>query len=256
MKPVKIIDYSLVVISMCYSSYVMFLFLSEHTSFLPSLLISVFIVFLSHHYTYQSIIYYKATKSLNQYIILSLSLTAFVFYSEWNGQFVHAKESIGIASTVEIETQIKNIEATIQRSSNHTIKGKTNWALYQTFLDSQKQLKTAEQKREQLLIQQQEDLTEANILANQFRCFSVILFLLAFLASSIETKSRKSINVENENQLLTLNEVDKKKSKIIELIKEGEISNIKMLVDYFNLPEEEAFFLLQNFKPSQQKIGF
>lgn len=248
MKPLKLIDYSLVVVSMMYSSYVTFWFVKEYFNNTPiALLISIFIVFLSHHYTFQTITFYQSHKSINQYAILAVLLTSMIFYAEWNGQLLHAKDQIGLKTTATIDDQIAQVQEMIFENAKHTVKGKTNWAKYQTFLDAQKNLKQLEERRVLLLNEIATQESEAEQTANSFRAFSVLLFVLAFLASSVQFKS---------NELQTAHEViDQKTQKIIGLIKKGEIKNAEMLVNYFNLTKEEALFLLQKHSPSQQ-IGF
>ncbi|MBB6463512.1 hypothetical protein [Flammeovirga kamogawensis] len=248
MKPVKIIDYSLIVVSMLYSTYVTFLFFSVHTSLILASFISVFIVFLAHHYTYQLIEYFKKTGRINQYIILAVTLISIVFYAEWNGQLVHAKNISGIPTTEILDKQINTVQETINLSAKHTINGKTNWAKYQTFLDSQKQLKRLEGKRSDLLLVINTKTREAEITANSFRLFSLILFLLAFVATSIN----HSYTSTPDN---FLDKVDEKRNKIISLIRDGEVNNVKMLVDYFNIPPDEAYVLFQKFNPDKS-IGF
>ncbi|AZQ63904.1 hypothetical protein EI427_17235 [Flammeovirga pectinis] len=248
MKPLKIIDYSLIAVSMLYSTYVTFLFFSLHSSLLLAGCISIFIVFLAHHYTYQLIEYFKKTGRINQYIVLSITLISIVFYAEWNGQLVHAKNISGIPTTEVLDKQINSVQETINLSAKHTNKGKTNWAKYQTFLDSQKQLKALEVKRNQLLLAIETKTKEAEITANSFRLFSLILFLLAFVATSVNHAS----GLAKEH---LLEKVDDKRNKIISLIRDGEVNNVKMLVDYFNIPPDEAFLLYQKFSPDKS-IGF
>ncbi|KXX66768.1 hypothetical protein AVL50_30005 [Flammeovirga sp. SJP92] len=233
---------------MLYSSYVTFWFTKEYFHNTPlALSISIFIVFLAHHYTLQTISYYQVHKSINQYAILAALLTSMIFYAEWNGQLLHAKEQVGIKTTVSIDDQIRQVQEMILENSKHTVKGKTNWAKYQTFLEAQKNLKLLEERRELLLEEIAVQKSEAEQTANSFRAFSVLLFVLAFLASSVQFRGYE---VQAVHEV-----IDQKTQKIIGLIKKGEIKNAEMLVNYFNLTKEEALFLLQKHSPSQQ-IGF
>ncbi|NME71522.1 hypothetical protein [Flammeovirga aprica] len=245
MKPLKLIDYSLVVVSMMYSSYVTFWFVKEYFETTPiALSISIFIVFLSHHYTFQTITFFQANKSINQYAILAVLLTSMIFYAEWNGQLLHVKDQIGLKNTTAIDAQIAQVQDMILENSKHTVKGKTNWAKYQTFLDAQKNLQLLEDRRVVLLEEITVQESEAEQTANSFRAFSVLLFVLAFLASSVQFKGYDMPKV-----------IDQKTQKIIGLIKNGEIKNADLLVNYFNLTKEEALFLMKKHSPSQQ-IGF
>lgn len=254
MKPLKIIDYSLIVLSMLYSTYVTFMFLGEYTSFLTAILLSLFLVYLGHHYTYQTVENFIKNKRLNQYAVLAVVLMGLVFYAEWNGQFVHAKKATVIPTTEAIDKQIVLVQQTINESSKHTVRGKTNWAKYQTFIDSQKQLNRLEESRKEQLMLIDEKLSEAEGVANQFRAFSIVLFLLAFLASSVHFKKSDSVELEvsaNEES----SPIDGNKLKIIDLIRDGEIQGVQMLVDYFNIKEKEAKYLFSKFAP-KSNIGF
>ncbi|MBD0400563.1 hypothetical protein [Flammeovirga sp. EKP202] len=248
MKPLKLIDYSLVVVSMMYSSYVTFWFVKEYFQNTPiALSISIFIVFLSHHYTLQTISFYQHFKSINQYAILATLLTSMIFYAEWNGQLLHAKDQIVSTNTSSIDDQIDQVQNVILENAKHTVNGKTNWAKYQTFLDAQKNLKLLEERRVVLMKEIAEQETEAETTANSFRAFSVLLFVLAFLASSVQMKGNNVPKIQKV--------IDQKTQKIIGLIKNGEIKSTEVLVNYFNLTKEEASFLLRKHSPSQQ-IGF
>lgn len=249
MKPLKLIDYSLVVVSMIYSTYVTFWYANEYFETIPiALILSAFIVFLAHHYTYQSILYFKLYRKLNQYIVLSFVLTAMIFFAEWNGQLLHAEKNIvGIKTTASIDHQIAQTQEIIFENAKHTNKGKTNWAKYQTFLDANKSIKVLEERRKDLLIEIASQKVEAETTANTFRLLSLVLFLLAFLASSVSSKELNTV-ILNET-------IDHKKNKIIDLIKCGEINSSQMLIDYFNLSKEESMFLLKKHSPTAA-IGF
>ncbi|WP_158297969.1 hypothetical protein [Flammeovirga sp. MY04] len=175
-----------------------------------------------------------------------------VFYSEWNGQLQHAKSVTGIPTTDLIDQQILQVQETINESSKHTVNGKTNWAKYQTFLDSQKQLRKLEEKREAQLLLIDDKLVEAENTANNFRVFSIVLFVLAFLASSVNhdtiDSSLKEVKYDLEE------EIDEQKLKVISLIKKGEINSVKMLMDYFNMQLKEAEYLFEKFSP-KSKFG-
>lgn len=247
MKPLKLIDYSLVVISMMYSSYVTFWYLKEYIQlFFVAIVVAVFLVFLAHHYTYQAIQFFKSNQSINQYGVLALVLSALIFYAEWNGQLSHASSRIGISTTEKIDTQIEEMQTTLQESSKHTIKGKTNWATYQTFKDAQKNLEKLEKKRVLLLENIKLQKAEAEATANSFRAFSVLLYIMAFLATSVKYDEDAHYELKNI--------VDKKTQKVIHLIKAGEVNSAQVLIDYFNFPKEEAKFLYNKHAP--QQIGF
>lgn len=270
MKPNKIIDYSLIVVSMLYSSYVSYMYLNDmfHNMVLAAVS-AIFIVVLAHHYTYQLIEYFKETGKVNQYLVLTVVLMGLVFYAEWNGQSINAKHAVGVPTTESIDNKIQDVEAVIQENATHTTANGTNWAKYQTYLDAQKQLRFLQEQRKEQLVLIETKLAEAEVQANNFRFFSVILFIIAFVASSVkhEEKTKKETaitptvlpkqkkgNIDADLKQKVIESIEH--DDVIDMINRGVITKSSTLVKYFGYKEDYADIAIDFYSNYKPKIGF
>lgn len=197
MKLSKLADYSLIIVSMVYSSYVSFLFLSEVSHPIVAGIMAVFVVVLGHHYTFYAVKHFKETKQVSQSILIAITLMVFVFYSEWNGQKVHALSKSKMPTTEWIDKQIETTYKTINENAN-----KKNWRNVEQYRTASEQLEKLQKEKSRILEEINLKTIEAESLANDFRLFSVLLFCVAFIASTLlkddETKSEKENNLKSD----------------------------------------------------------
>ncbi|MBB6462173.1 hypothetical protein [Flammeovirga kamogawensis] len=256
----KIADYSLILVSLMYSSYVSFLFLSEVSNVYVAAFIAVFIVSLGHHYTFQTIKHYKETKSVSQSILIAIILMGFVFYAEWNGQSIHTLNVADIPTTEKIDSQIDETMEIIHQNAN-----KRNWRNVEQYRTASQQLETLQQEKERILTIINIKSNEAKKLANDFRCFSILLFCVAFIASTLTNTSKTANNKVVTNTISTVphkntaihysSEVPVTtttnfEEEIILKIQTGEITDHKVLMKLLRLNVRQANQLLSTYKPN------
>ncbi|NME70551.1 hypothetical protein [Flammeovirga aprica] len=199
MKLVRIADYSLILASLLYSSYVSCLFFASILPFYLAIPLALFIVILGHHYSFFAIQYFKENRKLSQASIIAIALMLTVFYSEWKGQHVQAKSVTGIPTTEKIDQHIEEVMQTIHQNAN-----KKNWRNVEQYRSASQQLKMLQEEKQRLLETIEEKNSEAEQLASEFRVFSIILFLIAFVASTLNSDSTAESKISiGTTQVLT-----------------------------------------------------
>ncbi|AZQ64907.1 hypothetical protein EI427_22025 [Flammeovirga pectinis] len=256
----KIADYSLILVSLMYSSYVSFLFLAEVSSVYVAIFIAVFIVVLGHHYTFQTIKHYQETKSVSQSILIAIILMGFVFYAEWNGQSIHTLDVADIPTTEKIDNQIDETMEIIHQNAN-----KRNWRNVEQYRTASEQLETLQLEKERLLSIISKKSKDAEQLANDFRCFSILLFCVAFIASTLTNKTKVTSTKEVTNAVTPLQNINTPvqytsevpvatsnnfEEEIILKIQTGEIKDHKVLMKLLRLNVRQANQLLSTYKPN------
>lgn len=205
----KLADYTMILLSVVYSSFVCFKYLSEIVSPIPAGIGAVLIVILGHHYTIQAVQYFKNEKKIHAISLVGILLMGFVFYSEWNGQHHIAHEVVGVETTKEIDASIFTCMKTIEENE-----GKRNWQYVERYRKATERLKLLTAQKEQKLQQIAEQESLANIRANEYRFISVILYIIALIVSSfsmVSVTSKQKELLKEENEFLLQHQVTEEK---------------------------------------------
>lgn len=257
MKVSRLADYSLILVSILYSSYVSYMFLSEIASAVIAGAVATFIVVLGHHYTYQTIKHYSQTKKVSLSAVIALLLMTFTFYSEWKGQKVHAISVSEIPSTEVIDKQIEMTYNTINENAN-----KRNWRNVEQYREASKQLKILLIQKKELEGKIANMEQEADSMANDFRFFSVLLFCIAFIASILTLEKQKETIVESIEEPYKTPEILPVKEKVpvqpvqtnmtyedivIDKIRKGEIQDYKEVMKLLRMNVNQANQLIAQY---------
>ena len=186
--------YIVIVLSCLYATYTGSIFLENILGNLPiAILSSLTMGFIGHLYLIEGCKSLRQRKFSSNVLVAVLLCGILIFFDLKGVQDKNIADYI--KPTIErhksdrgsLNDQISAVSKVIQESASHTVNGKTNWALYNTYNKSSQQLKDLMASMEKLETMQRKELDEESQKTNEHTQYmsgiSVVLVLLSILVS-------------------------------------------------------------------------
>lgn len=169
----------LIIISVAYSIFVVSHYLNTQFPFVYAVAGAFLIASLSHYYITLGIREINHMKKLTSTFIIGLILVSSIFFCEYKGVEIVAKNNIVDTSNVEkLDNQLSEF-----RSQLTNVSLKRDWRSIEQKRSIENQIKSLES----LLMEEKEKVKHSTLealnSANEFRFFSIVLVLLSMLAS-------------------------------------------------------------------------